>query len=225
MTQIFPFKTGINTCYVLKDRGVVLIDAPLPISRKTFSRFLADSGIKPEELQLIIPTHGDFDHAGGAKEIKELSAARIVMHEKDSANLENRVFHWPQGVTPWGKISRTLFKPMLKPVAKFPSARVDIKLDDQGMSLEDYGIPGRIVYTPGHTYGSISVVLESGDAFVGCMAQNRFPFGFRPKLPIYALDPELLKESWVKVLNLGARTIYPGHGNPFPVEKITRYLN
>jgi len=44
-------------------------------------------------------------------------------------------------------------------------------------------------------------------------------------LPIYALDLELLKESWSKVINMGAATIYPGHGNPFPVEKITKYLN
>jgi len=57
------------------------------------------------------------------------------------------------------------------------------------------------------------------------MAQNKAPFVFRPKLPIYAKDPDLLKESWVKVINLGATTIYPGHGLSFPVEKITKYLN
>ena len=222
MTQIISFKTGINSCYILKDKGVIMVDAPLTLTRKTFSKVLSDSAIKPEEIQLIIPTHGDFDHAGGAKEIQMLSGAKIAMHEHDSPNLENGIFHWPEGVTPWGKISRGMFKPLLKPTGKLPTANVDIKLDDQGMSLEEYGIPGQIVFTPGHTYGSISVVLESGDAFVGCMAQNRIPFGFKPKLPIYAKDPQLIKESWIKLLNLGVRTIYPGHGNPFPVEKITK---
>ena len=225
MTQIIPFKTGINSCYILKDKGVVLIDAPWPLNRKAFSGCLSASAIEAHEIQLIIPTHGDFDHAGGAREIQELSAARIVMHERDCSNLEKGTFHWPEGVTAWGKISRTMFKPLLKAIGKFPAARVDIKLDDQGMSLEEYGIPGRIVYTPGHTYGSISVVLESGDAFVGCLAQNRFPFGFRPKLPIYAKDLELLKKSWSKIRQKGARTIYPGHGNPFPIEKNSKYLN
>jgi len=102
---------------------------------------------------------------------------------------------------------------------------VDIVMGDTDLSLKEYGLEGSIVYTPGHTYGSISVVLESGDAFVGCLAHNRLPFVFRPKLPIYALDLELLKESWIKVINMGATTIYPGHGNPFPVEKITKHLN
>jgi hydroxyacylglutathione hydrolase len=66
------------------------------------------------------------------------------------------------------------------------------------------------------------VILNSGVAFAGCLAQNRLPFGLKPKLPIYAMDPELLKESWKKMIDMGARTIYPGHGKPFPVEEITK---
>ena len=102
---------------------------------------------------------------------------------------------------------------------------VEYDLDDNDFSLKKYGLQGKIVYTPGHTYGSISVILDSGEAFVGCLAHNRLPFGFRPKLPIYAKDLDLLKESWIKVINKGAATIYPGHGKSFPVDKITKYLN
>jgi len=69
------------------------------------------------------------------------------------------------------------------------------------------------------------VVLDSGDAFVGCLAHNRMPFVWRPKLPIYANDMALLKESWVKVINKGAQTIWPGHGKSFPLDKILKYLN
>jgi len=225
MTQIIPFKSGINTCYILKDKGAVLIDGAWKGARKAFAKLLSESGIKPEEIQLIIPSHGDFDHVGGAKEIRELTGARIVMHEKDSVNLENGIFHWPEGVTTWGKFSRGLMMPLLKIMARFPPAKVDIILDDQGMSLKKFGIEGKIVHTPGHTFGSLSVILDSGEAFVGCLAHNRAPFVFRPNLPIYAKDPELLKASWIKVLELGARTIYPGHGKPFPADKITKYLN
>jgi glyoxylase-like metal-dependent hydrolase (beta-lactamase superfamily II) len=225
MTQIIPFQSSLNTCYIIKDKGAVLIDGAWPGEANSFSKLLSDSGLKPEEIQLIILTHGDFDHVGGAKEIQELTGAKIVMHQKDSDNLEKGIFHWPEGVTVWGKISRAMMMPFVKIKGKFPAAKVDIILDDEGLSLEKYGIPGKVVYTPGHTFGSISVVLESGDAFVGCLAQNRAPFVFRPKLPIYAKDLELLKESWVKVINMGALTIYPGHGNPFPIEKITKFLN
>jgi len=225
MTQIIPFKSSLNTCYILKDKGAVLVDGAWPGAAQSFSKLLSDSKIKAKEIQLIILTHGDFDHVGGAKEIQELTGAKIVMHEKDSGNLEKAIFHWPEGVTPWGKISRAMMLPFVKVKGKFSAAKVDMKLDDEGLSLQEFGIAGKIVYTPGHTYGSISVVLESGDAFVGCLAQNRAPFVFKPKLPIYAKDLELLKESWVKVINMGASTIYPGHGESFPIDKITKYLN
>jgi glyoxylase-like metal-dependent hydrolase (beta-lactamase superfamily II) len=225
MTQIIPFKSSINTCYILKDKGAVLIDGAWPGAAKSFKKLLSVSHLQPEEIRLIILTHGDFDHVGGAKEIQELTGARIVMHLHDSMNLEKGIFHWPEGVTSWGKISRALMMPFVKLKGKFPPANVGLLLGDEGLSLKDYGILGQIVFTPGHTYGSISVVLESGDAFVGCMAQNRAPFVFRPKLPIYAKDLELLKESWVKLINMGVKTIYPGHGTPFPVDRITKYLN
>ena len=225
MTQIIPFRTGINTSYIVKDKGAVIVDGGAPWNGKSFSELLLRHGMVAEDIQLIILTHGDFDHCGGAKDIQDLTGAKIVMHEKDRDNLEKSIFHWPEGTSPWGKISRFLLMPMVKKIAKFPSARVDIVLDDKDFSLKKYGLQGKIVYTPGHTYGSISVILDSGEAFIGCLAHNRLPFGFRPKLPIYAKDLELLKESWIKIINLGAETIYPGHGLPFPVEKITKYLN
>jgi len=225
MTQIIPFDSGINTCYIVKDKGAVLIDGAWSGSAPSFSNLLSIHEISPDEIKLIILTHGDFDHVGGTREIQELTGARIVMHQNDSENLEKAIFQWTVGVTAWGKISRTLIMPFAKIKGRFPSATVDIALGDNGLSLREYGIPGEIVYTPGHTFGSISVILESGEAFVGCMAQNRMPFVFRPKLPIYAKDIELLKKSWGQVIGMGAKTIYPGHGKPFPVERIIKYLN
>lgn len=225
MTQIIPFQISINTCYILKEKGAVLVDAGSPGCAESFSKLLAHHDIKPDEIRLIIPTHGDFDHAGGAKELKELTGAKIAMHEKDKENLEQGIFHWPKGANPWGKISRGMLMPFVKHMGKFTPADVDITVGDVGLSLREYGIPGKVVYTPGHTLGSISVILDSGDAFVGCMAHNRFPFVLKPKLPIYAMDLELLKESWTKVIGMGAVKIYPGHGSPFPVEKISKYLN
>lgn len=223
--QIIPFEKSINTAYIIKDKGAVLFDASYKGCAAAFTKLLSASGIAPGEIKLIILSHGDFDHAGGAKELKELTGAKIVMHEKDRDNLEQSIFHWPQGVTPWGKFSRALFKPMLKKKVAFPPVKVDIAVDDRGFSLKEYGIQGKVVYTPGHTYGSISVILESGEAFVGCLAHNRPPFALKPKLPIYAMDIEMIKRSWKVVIDQGARTIYPGHGPSFPLDRILKYLN
>lgn len=223
--QIIPFEYSINTAYIIKDQGAVLFDASYKGAAASFSKLLSDSGMEPGEIKLIIISHGDFDHAGGARELQELTGAKIVMHEKDREKLEDSIFHWPEGVNAWGKFSRALFKPMLRKKVAFPPARVDMVLDNQGLSLKEYGIPGKILHTPGHTYGSISIVLESGEAFIGCMAHNKFPFVIRPGLPIYAMDIDLIKQSWKAIIDEGAHTIYPGHGKPFPLGKIRKYLN
>jgi glyoxylase-like metal-dependent hydrolase (beta-lactamase superfamily II) len=223
--QIIPFENSINTAYIIKDQGAVLFDASYMGASKPFEKLLSDSGIEPDEIKLIIISHADFDHAGGAKELQELTGAKIVMHKKECKYLEESVYRWPGGVTAWGKFSRAVFQPVVKSKVNFPPAKVDIPLGDEGLALYDYGIQGKVIHTPGHTGGSISLVLDTGEAFIGCMAHNRFPFVLRPSLPIYAEDVEGIKQSWKLVIDQGAHTIYPGHGKPFPLEKIEKYLN
>ncbi|MFO7668063.1 MAG: MBL fold metallo-hydrolase [Bacteroidales bacterium] len=223
--QIIPFQSGINTCYIIKDRGAILIDGGSFNKVGLFSKTLSENNIKPDEIKLIVLTHGDFDHVGGTKELKELTWADVAIHEKDRKNLEEGIFHWPKGVTPWGRITIALFKPILKNQMSFPLVKADLVVGDRDYSLAEYGIEGSIVYTPGHTPGSISVLLDSGEAFIGCLIHNKAPFVLRPSLPIYAQDILLVKESLRMVVNRGAKVLYPGHGKPVPVQKILKYLN
>jgi glyoxylase-like metal-dependent hydrolase (beta-lactamase superfamily II) len=81
------------------------------------------------------------------------------------------------------------------------------------------------MHTPGHTIGSISVILGSGEAIVGCMAHNGFPFRFKPGLPIYAQDIGAIKENWKALIDRGITFVYPGHGKPFAIEAIKNQLN
>jgi hypothetical protein len=50
-------------------------------------------------------------------------------------------------------------------------------------------------------------------------------FRLRPGLPIYALDIDSIKANWKLIIDKGAKMIYPGHGNPFPVEVMKKILN
>ena len=72
--------------------------------------------------------------------------------------------------------------------------------------------------------GSISVVLDSGDAFVGDMAMNGLPLTIGPNLPIFAEDLSALKDSWRKLIDMGVKKIYPAHGKPFSIEKLMKKI-
>lgn len=223
--QIIPFKSSINTCYIIKDRGAIVIDAGSYNNVGDFSQVLKKNQMEADEIKLIVLSHGDFDHVGGTKELKALTGADVAIHENDRKNLEEGIFHWPNGVTPWGRFTISLFKPLLKNKMAFPKVKADLVLGNNEQSLEEFGIDGRILYTPGHTSGSVSVLLDSGEAFVGCLIHNKAPFVLKPGLPIYAQDINHLKESLKMVIDRGAKILYPGHGKPVPVQKILKYLN
>ncbi len=132
--------------------------------------------------------------------------------------LENSLKPMPPGITLWGKISIKLFSWLLVPFVHISPTNVDIILEEEDFSLEEYGISGNVIYTPGHSSGSVSILLDTGEAFVGDAAMNKFPLRLSPGLPIYAEDVGELKKSWEKLLGKNVKTIYPAHGNPFSVD-------
>jgi glyoxylase-like metal-dependent hydrolase (beta-lactamase superfamily II) len=221
--QIHSFAVGINTCYVIQQQGAIIFDGGFPGTLGIFKKALDKMSLEPEEIGLIVLSHGHFDHVGAASELREHTGARVALHHTDKQQLERDIRTMPPGVTTWGKISKVLFKPMLA-VLQYKIPQVDVLLGDEEVSLAEYGIAGRIIHTPGHSPGSVSVVLDTGDAFVGCMAQSGPPFRLKPNLPIYAEDVDALKESWRALIAAGASTIYPGHGRPFPVDAIRAAL-
>ena len=113
---------------------------------------------------------------------------------------------------------------MFMPLVHVPSTDVDVVLGDEEWSLGQYGIHGKVIPTPGHSSGSVSIVLERGDVFVGDLAMNKFPLRLSPGLPIFAEDCSSLKSSWQMLLDYGAKTIYPAHGKPFSADIIRRAL-
>jgi glyoxylase-like metal-dependent hydrolase (beta-lactamase superfamily II) len=56
--------------------------------------------------------------------------------------------------------------------------------DYQDYSLANMGIPGRVIHTPGHTAGSVSLLLDTGEVFAGDMAMNAWFLRSTPGLPV-----------------------------------------
>jgi glyoxylase-like metal-dependent hydrolase (beta-lactamase superfamily II) len=221
--NIYPISMGVAQCFVIQDKGVIMIDVGAPGKIKLFLKSIERLGIKPNDIKLIIPTHGHWDHIGSAKDIKEITGARIAMHRQEKEWLEKAQKHIPPAVALWGHIiSKTLG--FLLPLIHFPAAKVDIILRDEDFSLTEFGISGKIIYTPGHSPGSVSVLLDTGDAFVGDLAMNSFPLRLSPGLPIFAENIQEVKNSLKLLLDKGATKIYPAHGKSFSAELIRKFL-
>jgi hydroxyacylglutathione hydrolase len=222
--DIITIPLGFGQCYVLKGDGVIAIDAGEPKKGMAFAHALEVAEINPHDVSLVVLTHGHWDHIGSAMEIKSLTGAALTMHQSEVHWLENSLTPLSPGITLWGKAFIALHK-VFMPFIKIPEAKVDLVLGDEGLSLVDFGIPGRVVYTPGHSSGSVSVLLDTGEVFVGDLAMNRFPLRLSPGLPIFADDPAAVVSSWKMLIELGAKTVYPAHGSAFPITVIERAIS
>lgn len=73
-----------------------------------------------------------------------------------------------------------------------------------------------VIPTPGHTPGSVSVLLESGEAIVGDLVMGKLMGLLRkPGPPVVAWELDRNWESVHQLLALSPNIIYVGHGGPF----------
>ncbi len=210
---------GMSQSYLLKDEGTILIDTGDQNRSKKFFKYLHEHSINPTEIKLIIITHAHMDHIGSAKAIKDFTGAKIAIHREDKDPLEKGEIQLPPGVTTWGKILIG-FMSIFAPLFSIEKVKADIVLGNDDFDLKEYGINGKIIHTPGHTLGSVSVLLETGEAIVGDSAFNALPMTLRPALPPFAHDISLAKKSLKSLIDQGAKTIYPSHGKPFPLDEL-----
>ena len=98
-------------------------------------------------------------------------------------------------------------------------AESDILVGDK-LNLDPYGVAGRVIWTPGHTRGSLSVILESGEAVVGDLVLPRFMAFGPPAIAFWAASREDTLASVRRVLDLKSSIILTSHGGPYRPEDL-----
>lgn len=225
LKNFYRINMGITKCYLLKAKvGYLLIDTAYSHLYDKFLEKLKDLHINVNEIKYILLTHHHDDHAGFAQRLKEETGAKLILHQAGIEFLE-KGWH-DREIYPANfllKILLSLFA-LLKGGHKYPPVKVDendiVLAGDDFELLKSIGIKGRIFHTPGHSRDSISVVLDDGSVFIGDAAMNFLKFCLQGKKPIFIWDREKVFESWKRLKEAGAETIYPAHGNPFPATKL-----
>lgn len=205
---------GVN-CYLVKTgAGHILIDTGFKGKRLKLEKELAGAGCKPGDLKPIILTHGDSDHVDNAAYLREKYGAKIAMHKDDAGMVERGDMGWNRKAEP--DHMSLLFKIMshvVKP-GKFATFKPDL-LIDESFDLSAYGLDAKVLHLPGHSKGSIGVLTPGGDLFCGDLLYNFFG---RPNSQ-FIDDLAAFDASIEKISKLNVKTVYPGHGRPFSLDR------
>ena len=207
--------------YLMRGRdGFVLIDTGLPNQWEQLEKGLADAGCSDGKLRLVVITHGDWDHTGNALRLREKYKVKVAMHAGDLAQVENGLF-LKRSVRPLTYRIVFMFRMLMRRIAgnkmDIPKFKPDMFLSD-GQSMEEYGVPAKVIHLPGHTPGSIGILTGEGDLFAGDTFVNRT----KPVAAQIIENAAQLECSLGTLRALNIKTVYPGHGKPFLMEDYLR---
>lgn len=209
---------GVNCYLVSAGDGFLLIDTGYAKSRAAVDEALQSAGCRAGNLKLILVTHGDFDHTGNCAYLRERYGAKIAMHREDAGVVE-------QGDMLKGRKigERALMRLLMKIMTlfmgggKFTRFTPDVLLSD-GDDLSGYGFAARALHIPGHSKGSIAFLTDDGELFCGDLLENSGAPKKKPALNSLIDELAMAKASVEKLSALRIHTVYPGHGDAFPME-------
>lgn len=185
--------TYANT-YLLTDNRLILIDTSSEPDAKKLLSYFERIRMKPQDLATIFITHVHPDHVKGLARVKrDATNAKVVSSKIEAEYIsKRRTYDGPPGA-----------KSQIQ-----PGTPVDVALED-GQSHDGL----RVVFTPGHTRGSISLLDESGSLLiVGDAANNESGLG--PMEDVFNVDPRQHRESIKKLATLHFENAVFGHGTP-----------
>jgi hydroxyacylglutathione hydrolase len=139
--------------YLIYGKKICLIDSGVASSEKIILDYLQKTGRRPEEISQLILTHTHPDHIGAARAIKSISGCTVAAHAAEKSWIEDVDLQERERPVPG-------FKSLVA-----GSVHVDQTLQD-GDLLDLDGVSMRVLHTPGHSRGSISLWLpEAGALF------------------------------------------------------------
>lgn len=180
----------ITNCYIIwqEGSGKAIVADPGDHESKIEQK-LEELGL---ECELIILTHGHFDHISAVDGLRSKTGARVYVGEAEKQLLADSNLNYSQWVR--------------RPVEVIPD-----RLLKDGEQFEAAGIRFKTIFTPGHTVGSVCYyceeekVLLSGDTlFMMGVGRTDLPTGDSAKLYASITDKIMKLPDDIRV--------YPGHG-------------
>ncbi|MGB9979296.1 MBL fold metallo-hydrolase [Methanobacterium sp.] len=207
-STIYQILEGRSNSFLINSQNnYILIDTGRKNSWKDLNNKVEEILVK-DKLSGLILTHTHFDHAENAAKIKEKYGSTILTHKNESDYLKQGNSPLPKGTNLATGFMVNAFGKHVQSRYSYEPADPDIFVDEE-YNLHNFGFNACVIHTPGHSKGSMSVIIDSeiaivGDAMFGVFGNSVYP--------PFADDPETMVKSWNKLINTNCNLFLPGHG-------------
>jgi len=179
-----------NCYFVSACGGLLAFDAGWPGTYRAYKDGLREQGWSVKDVRWLLVSHFHLDHAGLAGILVENGVEFVVFPEQVAAVAE----------------MESLIARKAIPYQAIDAAKIRrLELADSRAWLARIGIQGEVLHTNGHAEHSVSLLLDSGEAFVGDLTPES----------MVAEDDLLSQASWALLRAKGAHRIYPAHAQEF----------
>ena len=179
------------TTTLLVDDRLILVDTSIDADAGKVLDYLNRIKVKPKDLSSIFITHTHPDHVGGLAALKHGSPAKVAAHRIEAEFIaRRRVYDGPGSPQ------------------QHPGTPVDVLLED---GQKHDGL--EVIFTPGHTRGSMSLLDPTRSLLIAGDAVNN-EAGLKPMDDRYNIDPKQHRESIKKLTKFRFENAIFGHGAP-----------
>jgi len=205
--NVYQFTFRYANVFLIVEDKLTLIDTGVRGNSKWIIKFIRELGRSPEDIQLIVLTHNHFDHTGGLGFFCKITRAKVAAPKIDFT-LDKNIIPYP------GYVSNLLSVPGFTLIKKrwiLTAKDVDVLLEGG----EEFPVLGglKVIPTPGHTSGSISLYsAKKKILFVGDAIKKRA--GLHLPLKTNTTDVGQAIASIEKLAKLDVDAICFGHGRP-----------
>jgi glyoxylase-like metal-dependent hydrolase (beta-lactamase superfamily II) len=196
----------LNLTLIMDEQnGNTLVDAGLPNQTEAISTALVEAGIGVGDLRRIIFTHQDLDHVGSGAALVRQSDARVLAHPADAPYIEGS--QRPLKPSPEMLEQRPQMREVLE---RLEPVGIDEYVED-GTRLDLAG-GTRVISTPGHTPGHISLYVERSKVLIAGDALTAERGSLNGPNPSMTLEMRTAIQSLRRLADLEIDTIVCYHG-------------
>jgi hydroxyacylglutathione hydrolase len=207
-----PFKLAVDSgktldrfvyAYLIYGRKICLVDSGVSSSYGVISDYVRQTGRDPRDIDMLVLSHAHPDHIGGGRTVQKETGCRVAAHALEKPWIEDVDVQYRE-----------------RPILNFHSLvegsmKVDQELKDGDTLDLGEGLFLKVIHSPGHSKGSISLVLEQKGVLFSADA-----IPMRGAVPIYedvlsSIDSIRKLKKW-----RGLKTLLPSWDEPRHGEEV-----